>query len=253
MNRNGLASLIDTALSPKPVNVPFWEQAPSPKAPAVLTPQQAQAAKLMDEAMVLLKFRQFQAAVDPITRASRLWPTNAEIHFHLGGVLLEVGRPDLALAEFDKALGLRPQWSDAHNNRSAALARMGQTEEAIKAAERAVATGKNPSALANLCAAYSSQGDNEKALACGEQAIKLSQGTNAMALVNYGVALRGAWRLDEAAGAQQRAIDLVGGQDHMAWSNLGAIRNLQGRNHEAMAVTQRAAELCRRSRRCGPT
>lgn len=223
--------------------MPFWEQPKAVKPSAVLTPQQAQAAKLMDEAMVLLKFRQFPAAVGPIERASKLWPTNPEIHFHLGSVLLEVGRPDLALQAFDKALGLRPNWSDAWNNKSAALARMGETEQAIAAAESAVAAGPNVAAMANLCAAYSAKGESEKAIRYGEQAVKLSSATNPMALINYGVALRGVWRLDEAAGAQQRAIEITGQQEHMAFSNLGAIFNLQGRNHEAMAVTQRAAEI----------
>lgn len=244
MKSNAIGALIDKAMAPQK---PFWEQ-PQPQKPVniVMNPQQMQAAKLMDEAMVLLKFRQFQAAVSPIERAAKLWPTNAEIHFHMGGVYLECGRPDLALTEFDKALGLRPNWSDAHNNRSAALARMGDTEGAIAAAEAAVKTGQNVAAMANLCAAYSGKGENEKALAYGEQAVKLSQGTNAMALINYGVALRGDWRLDEAAGAQQAAIDVqrkTGQFDHMAFSNLGAIYNLQGRNHDALAVTQQAAEI----------
>lgn len=246
MKQNGLSALIDKALAPQPANRPFWEQQPAQKPTPALTPAQVQASKLMDEAMVLLKFRQFPASVDPISRAARLWPTNAEIHFHLGSVLLEIGRPDLALKEFDLALQLRPSWADAHNNRSAALARMGQTEDAIAAAEKSVALEPNVSALANLCAAYSARGDNKRALEVGERAIQLSEGTSPMALINYGVALRGDWRLDEAAGAQLRAIEVqekAGQLDHMAYSNLGAIRNLQGRNHEALAVTQRAAEI----------
>jgi protein O-GlcNAc transferase len=249
MSKNGhgiLSRKIDAVLQPAPALPNFWEQ-PRPSRPqAALTREQAAAAKLMDESMVLLKFRQFSAAVDPIARAAKLWPTNAEIHFHLGGVYLECGRPDLALKAFDLALGLRPSWSDAHNNRSAALARMGQMEDAITAAEKAVELGPNVSALANLCAAYSGMGQNDKAIACGERAIQISQGTNAMALINHGVALRAVWRLDEAAGAQERAIELgqkAGARDHMAYSNLGAIKNLQGRNHEALAVTQIAAEL----------
>ena len=103
----------------------------------------------------------------------------------------------LTLQHFDIAIGIRPSWSDAHNNRSAALSRMGRVDEAIAAAERAVETGKNYAAMANLCAAYSAQGDNQKALAYGEQAVRLSNGTNAMALINYGVALRAPLKPEE--------------------------------------------------------
>lgn len=245
-NGNGVLSRkIDAVLGPKPAVPNFWDRQP-PKATPILNAQQAQASKLMDDAMVLLRFRQFPAAVGPIQQASKLWPTNAEIHFHLGGVYLECGRPDLALKEFDLTIGLKPNWSDAHNNRSASLARMGLMDEAIKAAERAAELGPNVSALANLCAAYSGMGENAKAIEAGEKAILLSQGTNAMALINHGVALRAVWRLDEAAGAQERAIEVqqkAGSADHMAYSNLGAIKNLQGRNHEALDVTQRAAEI----------
>lgn len=247
-NGNGiLARKIDAVLAPKPASPNFWEQQPQPARPQLaLSREQFAASKLMDEAMVLLKFRQFPAAVEPISRAAKLWPTNAEIRFHLGGVFLECGRPDLALKEFDIALGIKPAWSDCWNNKSAALARMGLVQEAIAAAERAAELAPNVSALANLCAAYSGMGQNDKALVAGERAIQLSQGTNPMALINYGVALRAVWRLDEAAGAQERAIDVGarnGARDHMAFSNLGAIRNLQGRNHDALAVTQIASEL----------
>jgi protein O-GlcNAc transferase len=254
VKRNGtskpLAAAIDAALSgPKPQHAPFWEAPGQQQARVrVLTPEQQQATKLLDESATLIRFRQYEPAAAALTKACQLWPTNAEIIYQCGCVLLELGRNNLALAKFDAALSIRPKWSDCHNNRSAALARMGRSDDAIKAAHDAIDAGPNVAALANLCAAYSSKGDNEKALHYGEQAIKLSQGTNAMALINYGVAKRAVWELDEAAGAQERAIELTlaqpsGPQDHMAWSNLGAIRNLQGRNHEALAVTQQAAEI----------
>lgn len=232
-------------MTPKAQTAPFWEQhgQAAPSRPIKLAPQQQQAAHLMEQAAVLVKFRQFPAAAPVLQQAVKLWPTNAEIQFHCGSVLLEIGQHEDAIKHFDVALGLRPKWSEAWNNKSAALTRMGQPDEALAAAERAVACGPNYAAMANLCAAYSAQGDNEKAIAYGEQAVRTSQGANPMALINYGVSLRAVWRLDEAAGAQQRAIQVSQGQDYMAWSNLGAIYNLQGRNHEALEVTQRAVEL----------
>jgi len=248
VKQNGLGAIIDNAL--KPAQAPFWEQPGGrvPTAAKALSPERQRAVLLMNEAATLVKFGQHQAAAQALVAACKLWPTNPEMLYQCGSVLLEIGRHEDALAKFDAALSLRPKWSDCHNNRSAALARMGRADEAIQAAHDAIEASPNVAALANLCAAYSSKGENAKALEYGEQAIRLSQGTNAMALINYGVAKRAVWDLDEAAGAQERAIDLTlkqpsGPQDHMAWSNLGAIRNLQGRNHEALAVTQRAAEI----------
>ena len=246
-SQNGLAAAIDKALAPRSQMSPFWEKREGqPQAP-VLTRSQQQAIAIMQQAAILVQFRQYPMALPMVQQALSSWPTNADIIFQLGGILLELGQPAEALKRFDQAVGLRPNWSDAHNNRSAALARMGDVDGAVAAAERAVECAPNVAAYANLCAAYSSKGDNEKAIAYGEQAIQTSQGTNAMALINYGVAKRAVWDLEEAAGAQERAIDISssqpGGQDYMAFANLGAIRNLQGRNHEALAVTQRAAEL----------
>jgi protein O-GlcNAc transferase len=238
-----IAAAIDRAFAPHPPRAPFWEQQANAPTRATLTPPQQQAARLMNEALVLLKFRQFPAALPLLEKASKAWPTNPDILFQYGSVLLETGQLAESLAKFNAALVLRPKWSDCLNNKSAALSRMGRIEEAVAAAEAAVAAAPNAAAYANLCAAYSSMGDNDRAVACGEQGVRLSNGTSPMALINYGVARRAVWDLTEGAGAQERAIQVSGGQDYMAWSNLGAIRNLQGRNQEALAVTQRAHEL----------
>lgn len=242
-----LDAAINRALTAQKPNAPFWEQpgGNGKKRDPLgdLTPSQRAAAKLMDQAVTLLRFRQFPAAVPVLLKAVSLWPTNAEIQFHCGAALMEVGQLQKALERFDLAAQLKPRWSDAWNNRSVALSRMGRIEEAMASAEKALECSPNVAAYANLCAAYSNMGDSDKAVQYGEQAVRLSNGTTALALINYGVSLRAQWRLEEAAGSQIRAIETSGGQDYMAWSNLGAIRNLQGKNHEALAVTQRAVEL----------
>src|SRR5689334_13240489 len=97
----------------------------------------------MDEAATLVKWRQFGGAAPILMQAARLWPTNAEINYHTGSVLLEIGDPEQALRYLDAALALRPRWSDALNNKSAALSRTGRVEEAIEAAEAAVAVAPN--------------------------------------------------------------------------------------------------------------
>jgi Flp pilus assembly protein TadD len=56
----------------------------------------------------------------------------------LGRILLESGKPDLALAEFGRALALAPNDPKALNNRGAALAALGQTEAARADFERAL-------------------------------------------------------------------------------------------------------------------
>lgn len=233
----------------QPPAQPFWQATPKPSPAALLSPNQQAATSLMQEASVLVRFGQYPPAAQVLQQAAALWPTNTDILYQFGCVLLEIGQPAEALKRFDTALALRPNWSDAWNNKSAAHARIGQVDESITAAHKAIEHGPNIAAMANLCAAYSSMGRHEEALRFGEQAIQLSNGENQMALINYGVALRAVWDLSAAAGAQERAIELTKRDpgrfppNYMAFSNLGAIRNLQGRNHEALMVTQMASEL----------
>lgn len=240
-----LAAALNAA---QPAAPPFWQQGDAPKQ-MLLTPNQQAAVKISQEASVLIRFGQFPPAAQLLQQAVNLWPTNPEMLYQLGCVLLEMGQSSEALKRFDAALGLRPNWSDAWNNKSAALARMGLVDDAVAASHKAIEYGPNVAAMANLCAAYSSMGKHDEAIRFGEQAIRLSNGENQMALINYGVALRAVWDLSAAAGAQERAIELSQRDpqrfppNYMAFSNLGAIRNLQGRNHEALAVTQMASEL----------
>ncbi len=59
-------------------------------------------------------------------------PTNARAHNNAGRVLLEQGRPDLAVVELRKALELEPDLLSAQSNFGNALRAVGKAEEAVK-------------------------------------------------------------------------------------------------------------------------
>jgi tetratricopeptide (TPR) repeat protein len=63
-------------------------------------------------------------------------PTGKNI---LGNALLRSGKPEAALAAFDAALALAPQFPEAHCNRGVALQDLGRLEEALDALDRAIA------------------------------------------------------------------------------------------------------------------
>ena len=51
---------------------------------------------------------------------------SADVHHNLGFAYLESGRLDDALASFDSALQLRPQYASAHNNKGTVFLRKGR-------------------------------------------------------------------------------------------------------------------------------
>jgi len=63
-------------------------------------------------------------------------PTGQNI---LGNALLGSGKPEAALAAFDAALAIAPQFPEAHCNRGVALQELGRLDEALAALDRALA------------------------------------------------------------------------------------------------------------------
>jgi len=57
----------------------------------------------------------------------------------LGNALLRTGKPGAALAAFDAALAIAPQFPEAHCNRGVALQDLGRLDEALAALDRAIA------------------------------------------------------------------------------------------------------------------
>ncbi len=88
----------------------------------------------------------------------------AKTYYNKGTVLIDVGRPDLAVQAFDKALELDPRNEKALLNRGEALRRMGKNKEALGSLDRAL---KNHNALAD---AHYARGLNLMALGQADKA-----------------------------------------------------------------------------------
>ncbi len=110
----------------------------------------------------------------------------ADAHHLLGLAYALVGRPDAALAEFDRALELNPRYVDAHLNRAVTLNDLGRYEEATRAFAAAQGLGAADhtgiaapaaSRLANMHAelgeAYLEAGGARQAIGQFEEAVAL--------------------------------------------------------------------------------
>ncbi len=78
-------------------------------------------------------------AIEILEEAQRIAPDNALVPSEEGRIYLSLGKPDLALVAFGRALALEPRSADALNNRGAALLALDQRPAAQADFERALA------------------------------------------------------------------------------------------------------------------
>jgi predicted O-linked N-acetylglucosamine transferase (SPINDLY family) len=145
-------------------------------------------------------------APDLLARAVALKPDVAEAHNDLGVVLGARGRFAEAAAAFERAAALRPDYAEAHNNLAGALRRLGKTEQAVAHYERVAALAPNAAgAHNNLANALMELNQLDAALTHYDRALALAP-EFAPAHYNRGVALRGQSRFAEAAASFERAL-----------------------------------------------
>lgn len=133
------------------------------------------------EALLLTALNQLEwnRAAHPLARAmlERLAARDGEspaVWWGLGRAALAAGQPEVALARFDRALELDPDWAEASIGRSEALWRLGREPEAQTAAERALASApKGHRALIQVARLAHRRGELDVAEQWYEQAAAL--------------------------------------------------------------------------------
>ncbi len=152
------------------------------------------------------------------------------------------GRKTLALAHYDRAVKLRPDFAEAWSNRGMLLQTLGRRTEALESFDRALTLQPDHVGLLNNRAALLQQeGRYQDALADYDRALAL-QPDYPEALNNRGIAAYELGRLEDAVADYDRAIVLR--PDYAAaFSNRGnALGKLQ-RHEEALASYERALAL----------
>jgi len=88
---------------------------------------------------ILLKKGQVVEAIAHFNKAIEIKPNYANAHSNLGNALLQKGQVDEAIIQFQKALAIQPDFAEAHNNLGDALFQKGQVDEAIIQFQKALA------------------------------------------------------------------------------------------------------------------
>lgn len=146
-----------------------------------------------------------EAAIELISRATRLDPGQGDYHSNLSCVLADAGRLGEALAAAETAIALAPDSADAHYNRGLALQRLGRLESALSAYETAL--GRRPDmigALNNRGAVLEGLGRLAAALAAYDEVLRRHP-EFAEGHLNRGCILVRMKRLPEAAAAFETA------------------------------------------------
>ncbi len=164
---------------------------------------------------------------------------NAVAHNNHGAVLLALGRLEEALAAFERACALKPDYAEALNNAGNALVSLGRPAEALDRYRRALELGLRSATLhVNRGIALQGLGRPDEALAAFDEALAMAP-DSPDALANRGEALRRLGRYREALESLDRALALAPAHPQ-AHNNRGAVLFQAGSPGEALESYRRA-------------
>ncbi len=181
-------------------------------------------------------------ALIPMQKAAALSPNDAEAHFNLGVVLMELGHPDKAEASYRRTLKIKSNYAEAHNNLGNIFKDLNQLEDAEACYRRALKIKPNyTEAHYNLGKALNDLGHLDEAEVSYRRALEI----NPFFLephYNLGNTLREMGRLKEAEASYRRALQI--NPDYAeALQNLGITLYGLGLQDEANVCFGRAQEI----------
>jgi len=176
--------------------------------------------------------------VTALRRALQLKPDYPDAHNNLGNALRECGQLDEGVAAYRRALQLKPDLPETYNNLGNGLREQGQLDEASAAYRRALELRPDyTEAHINLGVALAEQGKIVQAIAMYRRALELKPGY-AEVYTNLGNALRQQGQLSEALVAYRHALQLKPDLPE-TYNNLGVALAEQGQLDEAVDTYHR--------------
>ena len=176
---------------------------------------------------------QVDEAIAHYRKALEIKPDYAEAHNNLGNALAGRGQVDEAIAHYRKALEIKPDYAEAHYNLGNALAGRGQVDEAIAHYRKALEI-KPDDAEAHIQpreARWPAADRSTRRSPITGRPWKSSP-TTLEAHYNLGLALAGRGQVDEAIGHYRKALALASARNNRALAD--AIR-ARIRLHQSVA------------------
>ncbi len=166
----------------------------------------------------------------------------AEADDNLGNALVNAGKVGEAVAHFEQAVRIDPDYYDAYTDLGVALARMGRIEEAIQRYEQVLQIKPDfVEAHTDLGIALTQLGRIEEAIAQYEQALRINP-DSAEAHTDLGVALAQTGKIEEAVAQYNQALQI--NPDYAdAHTHLGLALAQTGKTEEAVAQYEQALRI----------
>lgn len=148
------------------------------------------------------------AAVASYNNALALVPDYAKAHYNRGNALKDLGRLDEAAASYNKAIAIEPAYAKAHYNLAVLLHEQSSLDEAVAVYHKVLAIVPDyAEAHYNLGNALKDLGKPDEAAACYNKALVIKPDF-AEAHNNLGNTLKDLGRLDEAVASCRKALAL---------------------------------------------
>jgi len=188
------------------------------------------------------RLSRFEQALAHYDAAIALAPDYFEALNNRGNCLKELDRLDEALASFDAAIGLNHAYSEAHMNRGIVLAALKRMDEALASYSKSIALEPGRAeAYNNRGNALQALNRPDDALADFDAAVKLNPAFPD-AFVNRGNTLKALNRLEDALASYDEALALLPTSAE-AWNNRGVVLKFLKRPDEARASFEKALDL----------
>ena len=179
-------------------------------------------------------------------------PQNARAHDNLGAALADLGQVEEAIAHYRKALEIKPNSANAHYNFAVTLANRGQIVEAIAHYRKALEIAPGyADAHVNLGVALTMQGQIDEAIVHYRKALEIKP-DSASAHYNFGVTLDNCGLVIEAITHYRKALeirpDYADACNNLAWI-LSSSSDASLRNGvNAVELAERAVKLSNNQR-----
>jgi tetratricopeptide (TPR) repeat protein len=190
----------------------------------------------------LVQAGRLDEAIVQYQKALEIYPDSAEAHNNLGSALFQKGRVDEAIAQYQKALQINPDHAQAHYNLGIALMQKGRVDEAIAQYQKALQINPDfADAHNNLGSALMQKGRVDEAIVQYQKALETDP-DSAQTHNNLGNALFQKGRVDEAIVHFQQALE-INPDFADAHNNLGNALLQKGRVDEAIVHYQKALQI----------
>ena len=212
---------------------------PSRKKPAQSSAGQSSKEQQADSLINQGKFQEAEAIYRELISAGTV---NHIVYGNLAAICLMQSRHDKSIPLLRKALQLKPNYPEAHNNLGVALKEQGDLTAAIASYKNALQLKPNhPEAHNNLGTALKEQGDLNAAIASYNNALQLKP-NHPETHYNLGVALQEQGDLDEALINHKRALELDP-KNSKAFYGIGLVQAVQGNLKDSKNSFLKSIEL----------